>query len=43
MAFNYLDSHINDTNKKHITMRKMTKKEVLDMEKPWLNSDTKKN
>ena len=42
MAFDYLDSHINNTNKKHITMRKMTKKEVLDMEKPWINSETKK-
>ena len=42
MAFDYLDSHINNTNKKHITMRKMTKKEILDMEKPWINSETKK-
>ena len=30
MAFDYLDSHINETNKKHITTRKMTKKEMLD-------------
>ena len=42
MAFDYLDSHINERNKKHITTRKMTKKEMLDKEKPWINFETKK-
>ena len=41
-AFDHLESHINEINKKHITTRKMTKKEILDLEKPWISNDTKK-
>ena len=41
IAFNHLFNHITNVNNKHIHTRLMTKKEQLDIEKPWINAEIK--
>lgn len=40
-AFNHLENHIEAVNSRHIRIRQMTKKEILDKEKPWVNHEIK--
>ena len=40
-AFEHLFNHITIVNNKHIHTRLMTKKEQLDIEKPWINVEIK--
>lgn len=40
-AFNHLENHIETVNSRFIRTRQMTKKEILDKEKPWINHEIK--
>ena len=40
-AFAFLENHIDQVNKKHIHTRELTKKEMRDLENPWIDTEIK--